>query len=128
MKVRNFHESLERSLEHLGQKIQVEKKEHRGLEGRELLRQSLKTLSQQAPVQPQEEKTNEESALPSYLALNPTEPQIKIEIERLLDLVFHRGLVKALSEAKHHPPFVEDAFHDALVDKLLPELKKRGMI
>ncbi|MEK7464659.1 MAG: hypothetical protein AAB617_02685 [Patescibacteria group bacterium] len=128
VKVINFHENLEHSLERLGQKIKIEKKEHQGLESRELIKQSLKTLSQQTPIQPIEEKTEEESVLPGYLTLNPTEPQIKFEIERLVDLVFHKGLAKALSEAKKYPPFIEDSFHDALIDKLLPELKKRGMI
>ena len=37
-------------------------------------------------------------------------------------------ITKAVNEARKYPPFVEDAFHDALIDKFLPELKKRGII
>jgi len=39
-------------------------------------------------------------------------------------MAFHEGLEKAVREAKNHPPFIEDAFHDALVDRLLPILQK----
>jgi len=49
-------------------------------------------------------------------------------VARLVDIVFAKGLAAGVREAKRQPPFVEDAFHDALVDKLLPELKKRGII
>ena len=45
-----------------------------------------------------------------------------------MDMVFEKGLEVALKEAGKQTPFIEDAFHDALVDKLLPELKKRGIV
>ena len=46
----------------------------------------------------------------------------------LLDLAFHHGIEKANSEAKKSSPFIVDAFHDALVTKLYPELQKRGIV
>lgn len=51
-----------------------------------------------------------------------------LEIERLVDMALHHDIRRALAIARRRNPFVEDAFHDALVDKILPELKKRGII
>jgi hypothetical protein len=55
-------------------------------------------------------------------------PEIKLEIEYLLDLAFHKGISTALSESAKSPYFVQDAFHDALAGRLYPELQKRGLI
>ena len=73
------------------------------------------------------EPPEESSVLPKYLETSP-EPQVELEVEKLIDMVFHDGIERALKESKRHAPFVQDAFHDSLVDRLLPELKKRGVI
>ena len=52
----------------------------------------------------------------------------KNKIEQLINLAFSKGLEMAVAEAKKSVPFVEDAFHDALTDKLLLELKRRGIL
>ena len=49
-------------------------------------------------------------------------------MEHLLQIATDDDVVKAVKEAKKYPPFIEDAFHDALIDKFLPEMKKRGII
>jgi hypothetical protein len=64
--------------------------------------------------------------LPDY-AQNAA-PEVKLEIEYLLDLALRDGLSKALSESEKSPYFVQDAFHDALAGKLYPELQKRGIV
>ena len=46
----------------------------------------------------------------------------------MVDSVFHEGLWKTLAKAKKSDPFVLDAFHDALTDKLYDELKNRKLI
>lgn len=136
VKIKNFHENLEQSLARLGQQIEVERErpEAQKLSEQELVKQSIKSFAntvvpeEDAAVQSRGVPTTDESALPTYLQGKSIDVKIKLEVERLVDLVFHEGLEKAIKEASKHPPFIEDAFHDALVDKLLPELKKKGII
>ncbi len=66
------------------------------------------------------------SPLPGYAQNAP--PEVKLEIEYLLEITLREGLNKALLESKKSPYFVQDAFHDALAGKLYPELQKRGII
>ncbi len=66
------------------------------------------------------------SPLPAY-AKNAA-PEIKLEIEYLLDLAFHKGIGTALAESAKSPYFVQDAFHDVLAGRLYPELQKRGLM
>lgn len=137
VKVRNFHENLERSLERLGQQIKTERQhsETKALPEREIVKKSIKSFSKTVTPKEDDNKSlsgvssaGEDTVLPAYLQGESVEAKIKFEVESLVDLVFHKGLEKALSEASKHSPFIEDAFHDALVDKLLPELKRKGII
>jgi hypothetical protein len=66
------------------------------------------------------------SPLPTY-AQNAA-PEIKLEIEYLLDIALRKGISAALSESAKSPYFVQDAFHDALAGRLYPELQKRGLV
>ena len=137
VKVKNFHENLEKSLEKLGQQIETERRhpDAQTLPEREIVKKSIKFFSKTATPKEDDSKSppgvssaHEETVLPTYLQGEGVESKIKFEVESLVDLVFHKGLEKALMEASKHSPFIEDAFHDALVDKLLPELKKKGVI
>ena len=64
--------------------------------------------------------------LPAYA--QSASPEIKLEIEYLIDIALHKGIGPALTESAKSPYFVQDAFHDALAGKLYPELQKRGVI
>jgi hypothetical protein len=66
------------------------------------------------------------NVLPDY-AQNAA-PEVKLEIEYLLDLALRDGIGKALAASEKSPYFVQDAFHDALAGKLYPELQKRGIV
>jgi hypothetical protein len=66
------------------------------------------------------------SPLPAY-AQNAA-PEIKLEIEYLLDIALRKGIGPALAESAKSPYFVQDAFHDALAGRLYPELQKRGLM
>lgn len=135
VKVQNFHERLEHDLERLTASIQSvkERPEAREWSEREVLKHSLQAFGETVttplpPPPPQEEKSRKDSLLPGYLERDGADPRVKLEIEKLVDLVFHESLGRAMREAGKHPPFVQDAFHDALVDKLLPELKRRKVL
>jgi hypothetical protein len=136
-RIRNFHESLENDLKRLTAEIKDQRNspEVMALPEKEVVRRSLEAIETELqPVQgvPPEKSANDQSVpssvLPTYLQSDKVDPRVKLEVERLVDLVFHESLEKALSEVKHHPIFIQDAFHDALIDKLLPELKARGII
>jgi hypothetical protein len=66
------------------------------------------------------------SPLPDYAQSAP--PEVKLEIEYLLDVALEHGIGKALSESQKSPYYVQDAFHDALAGKLYPELQRRGIV
>lgn len=50
------------------------------------------------------------------------------KVNDLIDKIQEQGVEKTISEAKKSEPFILDAFHDALVDKLYDELKAHGHI
>lgn len=68
----------------------------------------------------------DDSSLPGYLSSDSGE--VAKAVTNLVGLVFSEGLDKAIEASRKHDPFIEDAFHDALVEKLVPELKKRGIL
>lgn len=126
----NFSEALEKDLTRLSTEIKEQQAQPGAekLPARELVRQSIQaftanTVSSSTTIS---EENTSSSPLPDYL--QKSDPRVQLEVERLVQLVFQKNLTRAVYEAKRHPPFVEDAFHDALIDKLLPELKKRGAI
>ena len=49
-------------------------------------------------------------------------------VEELVAQAFDKGLEDAIRAAKRCDPFIEDAFHDALTEQLIPELKRRGIL
>ena len=134
-KIQNFHENIEHDFARLTAEIQAQKnKEHAPvLEEREIVKRSLEAVSATVVAPPEGavstkvSPTQEQSHLPAYVAA-ADDSRIQQEIERLVTMVFQEGLENGLRESKKHPPFVQDAFHAALVDKLLPELQKRGII
>jgi hypothetical protein len=50
------------------------------------------------------------------------------KINSLISLMREKGIKKAITEAREEDPFLLDAFHDVLVDKLYTELKNEGYI
>lgn len=123
----NFHEALERDLQRLGAEIKERRAvpEFKDLSEKDIVKKSIREF---AAAYPQPAPNLSAPSLPTYLQSDKTDPAVKLAVEQLLDLVFHKGLVEAVKSAKRYPPFIEDAFHDALVDKLLPELKRRGVL
>lgn len=50
------------------------------------------------------------------------------EVNRLIDVAFTKGIAAAFSEVSKDEPYIMDAFHDVLVDRLYEELKIRGIV
>ncbi len=66
------------------------------------------------------------SSLPAY-AQNAPEG-IRLKIEKLIDIAWHKGIWRAVQEARSSDPLTLDALHDALTDKIYDEFKKRGLL
>ena len=64
--------------------------------------------------------------LPQYL--QQESPEIRLKVEKLVDLAFHKGIGASISEAKKYGPFMLDAFHDTLTTKIYEELKSRNLL
>jgi hypothetical protein len=79
------------------------------------------TTTVPAPTQ-----SDDKSPLPAYAQSAP--PEVKLEIEYLLDVALRKGLSVAMSESQKSNYFVQDAFHDALTGRLYPELQKKGIV
>ncbi len=79
-----------------------------------------------APAAPAPDAPSSRGVLPEYA--EHAAPEVKLEIEYLLDVALTKGIGKALAESHRSPYFVQDAFHDALAGKLYPELQKRGIV
>lgn len=137
VQVKNFSENLEKNLARLGHEVSrhLESPENKHANEREIVKQSLQSLvSEEKPSLGTESPAPSAPApapaddfIPNYLSGNPDEG-IKKSVKYLLQVAAEGDISKAVREAKKYPPFIEDAFHDALVDKFLPELKKRGII
>ena len=135
MQVKNFNEKLEAGLVKIGEEVkkQIEKPEAKILPEREVLKQSIQSLAAQIPnasvaAEAAKNESDKRTVLPDYLQSGGADKAAVAEVERLVGVTFSEGLFSALAEARKRPPFVEDAFHDALTDKLLPELQKRGIL
>ncbi len=137
VKVQNFSENLDSSLNRLGVEVskKIESPEFKEVPIEKIVKESLKSLppveagvdiSSNIKKEPGEDSTGQ--FLPSYLSGDEGSNDVKAIVENLINFAFKFGVERAIMEAKKYPPFVEDAFHDALVDKLVPELKKRGII
>ena len=126
------HTTLEQDIERLGKEISEKRSspEHKDLSERELVKKAIEPLVKEtpasAPSQTTQPSQSDDSVLPGYLKDSPAE--VKLEVEQLVDSVFHQGIGKAVKRAREAGYFILDAFHDALTDKLHDELKKRKLI
>ncbi len=116
------HSALEQEITNLSLEIK-----ERGLS--EKGKEAVKTIIQErvpVSVAPNTPAQSGSAVLPNYLTKES--PEMKLKIEKLLDLTLHHGLKRAADEARRLSPIEVDAFHDALTDKLYTELKSRGLL
>lgn len=121
------HAALEADMKLLVQEIAKhrESPESAKLSEMELLKKVIKTMPPQV-AQKKKDEDKKSTVLPSYALDAP--PEVRLEVEYLLDIVFHHGIGRAVREADKSADFVRDVFHDTLVKILTPELKKRGAL
>lgn len=128
------HASIESEIQKLSEELgmRAEKKEGNHKEAvREALKERVYTHTPTAPetipASPSGgPRTGNSTVLPSYLEDAPT--GIKLKVEQLVDMAYHKGIMAAVGEARKGGALVLDAFHDALTDRVYEDLKKRGII
>ena len=112
-----------------------EMKDAKNVEGLDAVKEAIRAFPQLnhdqpdgngVPVPPVNGQSFSSSPLPAYT--QSAAPEIRLEIEYLLDIALRKGISTALSESAKSPYFVQDAFHDALAGRLYPELQKRGLM
>ncbi len=133
----SFEHALEADMKTLAAEIHrtQEMKDVKNMEGLDAVKEAIRAFPQLGhelpddngvPVPPANGQSFSNSPLPAYAQDAP--PEIRLEIEYLLDIALHKGIGAALSESAKSPYFVQDAFHDALAGRLYPELQKRGLM
>ncbi|MDP2638564.1 MAG: hypothetical protein Q8P06_00080 [Candidatus Azambacteria bacterium] len=135
MNVKNFSENLEKDLGRLTAEItERRQQESPELPDRHILKKSLEVFipkeadsSDSNSVVVNDQFQPKDNFMPSYVVFGENK-ESQEKIQTLVDLALKEGLTEAWKAARREAPFVIDAFHDALVDKLLPELKRRGVI
>lgn len=122
---------LEADMDRLAGEIMRHKEvlEHEPTDHKELLKQAIRAIAPHdggsAPASGTQPQTDS-PYVPAYAA--GAAPEVKLEIEYLVDLALREGIGKANAAARKSNPFILDAFHDALAGKLYPELQRRNIV
>ena len=101
--------------------------EFRNAGERALIKESLRAFPQPDPASqpdPSLQDLASRSPLPAYV--DSASPEVKLEIEYLLDVALKHGISKALAESQKSPYFVQDAFHDALAGNCIQSYSGGG--
>ncbi len=128
----------EEDIERLASEVQqrYEQQKGGGLEEREAVREAVKNLGSEQEPQleeaPSPSAAGEEhpaphgNVIPEYAKEEP--PEIQAQIEELVTLALNKGIEVANRKARAYPPYIVDAFHDALTGVVYQELKQRGLL
>ncbi len=125
----NFDSALEQDMIRLSNevKLRAEKAPSMEISRREIVRSVIGSQIQAQSSRPAAEAQSEPSTmLPQYL--QEESPEVRLKIEELVDVAFHKGIDASIAEAKKYGPFIIDALHDTLTTKLYEELKSRNLL
>ena len=124
------HEALERDILELSKELKTFSAPEIT---KETIRQVLGERIYQSPLPPTPEELKaptpspkQTSPLPKYAEDLPAEARLKAE--ELIDLAWHKGIIRAVKEVRKTDPLTMDVFHDAITEKLYQEFKKRGLL
>lgn len=124
------HNALEQDIERLTRKIREQKEAPRSPEWTEkdVIKSAIQEHMQPQPATgaPQPSEPQTPPILPKYL--QQESPEIRLKVEELIDIAFHKGIEASVKEAGKYGPFILDALHDSLTSKLYEELKNRKLI
>ncbi len=131
---KNFeHNALEADILKLSKEIADKRQllEHRDLSERDIIKKIIQPIIKNQITDQQQTASGQQSviqsqSLPDYLKDSPAD--IRLQVEKLIDLAMHYGVKKAARAANQSSAFIVDAFHDAITDKLYDELKNRKIL
>jgi hypothetical protein len=118
------HSSLEADIERLS--VVVNERMGESESPKDAVKKAVREVYIDPSVTSGQAPSGDSGVLPKYLKDSPAD--VKLFVEKAIDLVWHKGISTGAKEASKHGPLVLDAFHDALTDKLYEELKKRKHI
>ena len=126
-------EFLEQDIKELEQRLEALREQKKQKEPRQVVKDYLleKTRPKAAPLAtpsfPSFPKTKPaEKDLPDYM--KNYDEKTKSAVRQLIQTAWQKGIEAAINESRQHGPFVADALHDALVDKLYNQLKERKLL
>lgn len=114
------------------QKERVENPEAAHKSDKEILSSILARHAQEAshssaPASASPAPSQDDNNLPSYAKELPD--AAKVQVEHLVTLAFEKGIVEGIAQARAaKDPYVMDAFHDALSEKLAAVLKAKNLL
>ncbi len=106
-------------IQYLEQRILEKKKALESAPSREIISETLKEHTAQSALPP--------APVPS--ASQVVDEPLSNDIALLVQTAFQKGIREAVDLVRRtHNPYLIDAFHDALVDKFLDEMKQKGIL
>ncbi|MBI2406441.1 MAG: hypothetical protein HYV25_02560 [Candidatus Harrisonbacteria bacterium] len=127
------HAILEADMKRLAVEVERQKE----MESREVIKAALgaKIKETERPAAPTETPTQAPTRMSSVLPAYSDEmtPELKLAVEKLVDVAWHKGVDAAVSDAKalakqKGGAALLDMFHDALTGKLHEEMGRRGLL
>ncbi len=120
------HLAIEHDIAAISTDLKARKNTESGV-SREDLKSAVKARIDAAPVSSTPaQTTTPPSTLPAYVENAPED--VRFRIEKLIDIAWHKGIWRAVQEAKNSDHLTLDALHDALSDKIYAEFKQRGLL
>lgn len=124
------HKVLEEDMKRLASEVERQKE----IESREVIKAALGAkIREGEPTAPSREAIGPAGASPLPAYSDDTAPELRLKVERLVDVAWHKGVDTAVAEAKtlakqKDGAALLDMFHDALTGKLHEEMVKRGLL
>lgn len=124
------HAALEADMKRLAVEVERQKE----MESREVIKAALGAkIREGETAAPAREAIGGVAATPLPSYSDDAAPELRLKVEQLIDVAWHKGVDAAVAEAKANAkqkdgPALLDMFHDALTGKLHEEMVKRGLL
>lgn len=132
-----FANAIEAEIDQLSKEIEAKRREletargvsHESESDKEIVRASLaEKIHSPSSVPSQVPVSSAAPASPVVSYLDDLDADTAEKVNMLIQEVFSKGLEAAIKDARREDPYVLDAFHDALVDRMYDELKARKAV
>ena len=124
------HKILEEDMKRLAAEVERQKE----TESREVIKAALGAkIHETTPSGAAREGVSSAAASPLPAYSGDATPEMRLKVEQLVDVAWHKGVDAAVAEARvlakrKDGPALLDMFHDALTGKLHEEMVRRGLL